>query len=199
MECNRYQTGVMISGIVYLHRITDNRVSGSYRRNLSLFEKLCGSDALPNVAFVTTHWNQLQDMEEGMRNEEQLRNEHWKPFLQSGSQMLRFEHDFTSAWKIINSLPMAQVPLKIQQEMVDQGKPLAATAAGRSLFDWFIRFAQVLRERIRRLELAGKTKTPLKNINGERVDTQKELDDTKAKLKEVKRQYRLLNSVGSSN
>lgn len=49
--------------------------------------------------------------------------------------MMRFDVPCeASAWAIIASLPMVQVSLKIQRELVDQGKSLANTAAGQIFY-----------------------------------------------------------------
>lgn len=151
----RYQAGVKLSGILFLHRITDNRITNTVMRNLDMFQNLCGPDALSSIILVTTNWDQLRAMNihEGIRNEEQLRNDYWRPLLDNGSNMLRFENTCSSAWNIVNSLPKNVVSLEIQREMVEHGKPLLATAAGRSLSSWFQRASQILKNIIQRLEL----------------------------------------------
>lgn len=44
-----FETGIRLSGVIYLHRITDPRMSGSAMKNLELFKLLCGKDAFPIV------------------------------------------------------------------------------------------------------------------------------------------------------
>ncbi|KAF5359186.1 hypothetical protein D9756_003430 [Leucocoprinus leucothites] len=144
-----YQKGIQVSGILYLHRITDNRMPNSLLRNLDLLQKLCGRDALPNVRLVTTGWDLLQDTAEGERKERDLSTNYWNALLESGSQMHRFENTPASAWEIINSLPMERRTMLIQKELVDQRKPLGRTSAGKSLFSWA---TKALRELIARLE-----------------------------------------------
>ncbi|KAF9449511.1 P-loop containing nucleoside triphosphate hydrolase protein [Macrolepiota fuliginosa MF-IS2] len=148
-----YEGGVKLSGVLYLHRITDNRMTNTLMRNLNMFEKLCGKDALSNVIFVTTMWGELEEGDDsGNKHEEELRNNYLKFFLSKGSQMLRFEQTISSAWGIINALPMTQKALKIQKEMVDKNIPLAETSAGRSLFSWLRRATRSLRGLISRLD-----------------------------------------------
>lgn len=48
------KSGVKLSGIIYLHRITDPRMTGSIRRNLLMFKKLCGEDSFSSVTLATT-------------------------------------------------------------------------------------------------------------------------------------------------
>jgi len=134
--CNRYQKGIQLSGILYLHRITDNRVPNSFLRNIELLRRLCGDDAFSNIRFVTTNWDLLTDQGEGEREEEELCGMYWNHFIEGGSQVFRFQNTHSSAWKIINSLPMEGKATLIQKEMVDQLKPLSQTTAGESLFTW---------------------------------------------------------------
>ncbi|KAF9450883.1 hypothetical protein P691DRAFT_638001, partial [Macrolepiota fuliginosa MF-IS2] len=128
-----YEAGVKLSGILYLHRITDNRITNTALRNLDMFQHLCGSSALSNVILVTTNWDQLETVDDGIRNEEELRSNYWQPLLEGGSKMLRFECTRSSAWNIVNSLPMDQKSLAIQREMVDENKPLSQTSAAQSM------------------------------------------------------------------
>ncbi|KAF9441876.1 hypothetical protein P691DRAFT_628832, partial [Macrolepiota fuliginosa MF-IS2] len=119
--------GIKLSGILYVHRITD-RITNTPSRNLDMFQQLCGLSALSNVILVTTNWGQFQTVDEGIKNEEGLRN-NWQPLLDSGSQMLRFEYTCTSAWNIINALLTNKKPLEIQREMVDENRPSPQTSA----------------------------------------------------------------------
>ena len=48
--------GLRLSGLLYLHRITDDRVGGMALKNLSMFQKLVGDHNMQNVILVTTMW-----------------------------------------------------------------------------------------------------------------------------------------------
>jgi hypothetical protein len=50
---------VRFAGFVYLHRITDQRVSGSSLESLRIFEKICGEENFPYVVLATSMWNLL--------------------------------------------------------------------------------------------------------------------------------------------
>lgn len=41
-------------GIIYTHRITDNRMSGSVCKNLDMFSRLCGDGTAERVRLMTT-------------------------------------------------------------------------------------------------------------------------------------------------
>lgn len=73
----------MLAGILYFHRITDNRISGTANRNIRMFGKLCGSKAAEKVILVTTMWDQVAKQDEGKQRVaqerlEELKSKYWK-------------------------------------------------------------------------------------------------------------------------
>ena len=54
------QIDIKLSGIIYLHRITDDRVGGMSRRNLRMLQKLVGADKMANVLLVSTRWEEVR-------------------------------------------------------------------------------------------------------------------------------------------
>ncbi|KAF7983557.1 hypothetical protein HWV62_21140 [Athelia sp. TMB] len=132
-----YQKHIHLTAILYLHRISDNRMAGSALRNMELFQRLCGDAALPNVVLVTTMWDEV-DEATGERREQELRDTFWASMIDSGSQIARFYHTPESAWKILGPYTghFRPVKLQIQMELVDKGMPLSKTAAGSFLKSW---------------------------------------------------------------
>ena len=45
-----YSHKITLSGIIYLHRIQDNKMQGAAMKNLRMFRKLVGNDGLNNVS-----------------------------------------------------------------------------------------------------------------------------------------------------
>ncbi|TFK44968.1 hypothetical protein BDQ12DRAFT_621501 [Crucibulum laeve] len=146
-----YARHITLSGLLFFHRISDNRMDGTSLRNLRMFQNLCGNDALENVILVTTMWDGVSE-EEGSKREEQLRDSYWKPMLNLGSRMVRFHYSATSAWDIVSKFQPAprSRPLLLQEEMVDRGMQLAETSAGRTLFSWFRDLIEKIKTIIRR-------------------------------------------------
>jgi hypothetical protein len=103
---------------------------------MDAFKKLCGNDVFSNVRLVTTGWDLLKEQDDGERAEKELRDNYWKGFLDNGSQMHRFQYTCSSAWEVINSLPMNRTVVQIQREMVDEEKTFFETTMGRSLLAW---------------------------------------------------------------
>jgi len=126
-----YKGDINIATILYLHRISDNRMSQSAMKNLRIFSSLCGQKAMPNVVIVTTMWGYIPK-ELGIRREQHLKREVWKDMLGNGCKVGRFEHTYESAWSIIGNLAAKNsgATLLIQEEMGNIGKSLNETRAG---------------------------------------------------------------------
>jgi hypothetical protein len=90
-----FSSGQRLSGIVYLHPITDTRLRGSSIRSLRLFDKLCGGCDRQNILLVTSFWNTV-DKKIGLSRESQL-EEHegfWKTLKERGSKTERLGRDY---------------------------------------------------------------------------------------------------------
>ena len=103
-----------------------------------MFQELCGRDNFQNVVLVTTMWNEVSQ-DEGQRREEELQNDFWHLMIRLGSTTHRFDLTEDSAWDIIDCIsvspPDERRPLRIQLEMVDEGKPIHRTSAGKAVPD----------------------------------------------------------------
>jgi hypothetical protein len=95
---------VHLATIIYLHRISDNRMSASMLKNLKSFKDLCGMEAMPRIVIATTMWSEINQVEVGVRREELMRKSFWKDMQSNGCRLERFEDSYESAWKIIGSL-----------------------------------------------------------------------------------------------
>ncbi|KAL8405392.1 hypothetical protein RB596_004311 [Gaeumannomyces avenae] len=131
-----YEDKVRLSGIIYFHRITDPKMQGSAKRNLLMFKKLCGPDALKMVILATTMWEQV-NQEVGEAREEELRTteEYWGCMVQRGSRIFRHTNNPDSALRLVRLFLREHrlETLAIQSEMVDNGWSLDQTAAGQEL------------------------------------------------------------------
>ncbi|KAF7422434.1 hypothetical protein PC9H_010590 [Pleurotus ostreatus] len=92
-----YADGVRLSGIVYVHRISDFRMGGTSTRNFRMFRKLCGDDSLRNVVLVTNMWGQVP-LDVGEAREQELKQEDmfFKPVLDEGAQLKRHNNTLTA-------------------------------------------------------------------------------------------------------
>lgn len=129
-----YVKKIQLSGIIYLHRISDTRVGNAATRNLRMFKKLCGKDGLASVVLATTMWSDGSNREVERARENELQNglDFWKTMIQLGSKVFRHDKGRRTAAEIIKYLINKQrrVVLDIQTEMIDENRTLADTGAG---------------------------------------------------------------------
>jgi hypothetical protein len=123
---------VNLATIVYLHRITDNRISGSLLKNLKMFTSICGQEAMPNVVVATTMWGEVK-LENGNRREEELKASFWKGLLDGGCKVKRFNDTYESAWDVVGRQPVGRAEVQVSHEIVDRHLKLKRTAAGITL------------------------------------------------------------------
>ncbi|OCH84690.1 P-loop containing nucleoside triphosphate hydrolase protein [Obba rivulosa] len=124
-----------LNGVLYLHRISDVRVGGAARRNITMFHQLCGPEYMTNVVIATTRWQEV-DEETGSRREEELRTSPtlFNSALDSGALLVRHDRDLESAQDLMRHfLHLSPKPLLIQKEMIDDHKLLSDTSAGAEL------------------------------------------------------------------
>jgi hypothetical protein len=108
---------VNLATILYLHRISDNRMSGSAMKNLQLFSRLCGQKAMPNVVIATTMWSKVEKSE-GEQREIELQREFWKDMLQAGCTVKRFEDTYESAWNIVRGITQKDSDVSAEDQII---------------------------------------------------------------------------------
>lgn len=128
-----YSQKIRLSGIIYLHPISDNRVTHHATKNLDMFRKLTGERNLKNVVLTTSMWD--KDTEgERVNREQELKNKFWNVLIAFGAEYSR--HDGTEASaKRIASMLVKNKPfyLQLQEEMGKSNKALKDTAAGKEI------------------------------------------------------------------
>ena len=133
----RYEKDILLSGLVYCHRISNTHMAATSVRHLRTFEELCGKDALENVILATTMWDEV-DEATGKMEEERMKTKYWNKMLERRSTTGRFMGTYESALQLLQPLIDAanfkRSSLLLQCEMVDMGKQLTETSAGRRLF-----------------------------------------------------------------
>lgn len=187
-----YEKKTKLSGIIYIHPIKNERMEGSAMRNLKMFRELCGESPLRNVVLVTSFWDQVERAV-GERREVELKKtpNFWGRMIEKGSRVARF-HGRDSALSIVLGLAnQTPLPLSIQQEMVEQGKPLIETAAGIVVNEELARLEALHRQQ--REELQREYQEALKVHDQEMQEVLKRerqrMDD---KLESLRRQQELL-------
>ncbi|KAI8953268.1 hypothetical protein F4801DRAFT_538048 [Xylaria longipes] len=143
-----YGNGVRIHGLIILHPISGNRVSGSSMRNIAMIKAVCGFESYANAVVVTTMWpaeptdaetTTLEARETELLSDDKFfgffiaRNAHFLRHNEDGSSDIT--RVATSARRIVSYLVEqsemhAPNVLQLQREIVDEGKTLDETAAG---------------------------------------------------------------------
>jgi hypothetical protein len=95
----------VVAGIIYLHKISETRITEPPHKRLKTFERLCGGSLSEKVLLVTTMWNEV-DQAVGTNREQQIRAHYWESATTNRATMARFEAktDSTQAWRAVDLL-----------------------------------------------------------------------------------------------
>ncbi len=133
----QYTLNIPLKGIIFLHQIHENKMKGSARRYLDMFQSLCGDEALKNVIMATTRWDLIEPDRRGeaLRREQELIDTWWSPMLQKGSHVTQFHGSRAEAEAMVLDLVRNRpnIVLDIQRELIDGRMEVADTKAGRPL------------------------------------------------------------------
>jgi hypothetical protein len=139
-----YDSQILLTGIIYLHRIQDPRAGNAVLKNIRTFKKLCGKDGLERTILVTTFWQGV-DVAVGQEREQELLTtpELWKVIMEEGSKAFRYDlDDKKQPLKIVQHIvesKLGKARLTIQSEMGEQNLKLRETEAGKEVGDEIVR------------------------------------------------------------
>jgi len=145
-----------LTGLLYVHRITDNRMAGTALRNFHVFEQLCG-ESFNNIVLTTTMWGKVESEEEGTLREKELTDNYWKAMIERGSSVKRFLYTRESAFDVLGPIfeeVNRRRALLLQEEMNELKMQIKETSAGKALY-------------LELEELVGRQQTMLGKIRGE--------------------------------
>ncbi|KAH6884301.1 hypothetical protein BKA70DRAFT_1166516, partial [Coprinopsis sp. MPI-PUGE-AT-0042] len=137
-----YDSQVPVAGIIYITNITQNRMNGTAKLNLSMFKKLCGESSYNKITMVSSHWQDLHDQTVGADREDMLKNDYWSDIVKGGAEVMRVRGAGDEERIIQQTIEVflasegkgeVEQPLQIQREIVDLRKSIPATQAGREL------------------------------------------------------------------
>ena len=191
-KIGRYSAGVTLAGVIYVHRISDDRFGGVAAKNFRMFRKLCGEKTLKNVVLMTNMWGRVTP-QQGADREQQLRDDYFKAAIEKGVQLCRHTNTLESARAVLRMILENQpAVLEIQRELIDEHKDIGQTRAGEEL-NREIRMAAVrygnditeLEEEMKRAAEEGDEESR-EELGEEKRRLQRELEELQKIVKEMK-------------
>ena len=143
-----YEKEIRLSGLLFLHRISDDRMESLYK----VFHNLCGVEALKNVLLVTTMWDEVDEYK-GNKLENELTNTYyWKRMIELGCRTSRFYNNTKSALDIVSQFQDARCTVLLQRELVDWHLQFDETSVGRTLFSLLVESIEKEKEHLDQIE-----------------------------------------------
>lgn len=138
-----------LGGIIHLHDITQVKMITSLKRSLEVFSRLCGDSAYPRIALGTTKWPPSESpvgpqathrspREQAEIRFNELEENYWQELIGLGSRTYKIESE-GDALKLVGLIldelekTTKELELQLQQEVVDEGKAVPKTKAGKIL------------------------------------------------------------------
>ncbi|KAH7084618.1 P-loop containing nucleoside triphosphate hydrolase protein [Paraphoma chrysanthemicola] len=132
-----YEHDIKLSGIIYLHRISDTRLQGSALRSLTAFKAMCGEAALGGVVLATTMWDTIppNDMTKALNRQAELRNRICQDIQTSGGKVVALSAANIDRMKILQHIVERnqRLTLRFQEELVVENKLIYETGAAKVL------------------------------------------------------------------
>jgi len=123
-----YKNGKLLSGVIYLHRITNICMDSSPIKYVKMFKRLCGPDAPKNVLLTTAQWSSINPAQGESRERELRDGGFWGGLIAEGASVARFMGTRESGLELI--------------DWCMRNKPMAQTNVGESINEKFISLQQ---------------------------------------------------------
>jgi len=108
------QENLKLTSVLFLHKITDNRLMGSSKRLQRVYEKVYGHEAFGSVVLSTTMWGDLGRESDGVRREgELIHGNFWGKMIRGGTECYRSRNSGSSVRNLANVL-VGKKPVETQ-------------------------------------------------------------------------------------
>jgi GTP-binding protein EngB required for normal cell division len=99
-----YTSGQEVHGVVFVHRITDVRLSGSQIKTAQILRRITGDKFRGRFALVTSMWDLVEDRTDAISRESELvrHPQFWKELRPDDLEKFRFSGTVESARKVVN-------------------------------------------------------------------------------------------------
>ena len=134
-----YERDIKLSGIIYLHCITNNRFQGSAVRALRAFKKMCGEEVFKGIIVATTMWDKVttDELAKAEVRHEDLQAKILQDVIRGGGKLVRLSAVEIDAARILQHIVSKdrRLTLAFQRELVDENRLIHETGAGQVLYD----------------------------------------------------------------
>ena len=193
---HRYNGKKLLSGVLYLHPITNDSVAGTPQINLRNFRKVCGKDAMHRLYLTTTMWDKV-DPHVGEKRMGDLRAGYWKSLIKQGAQVAQCRCDDGSMKQPVRQILVRETltretprkALLIQDEMGEQKMELKQTAAGQQLYSQLEALVEKQTDLLRRIDKERKAAANaeiLEELQIEYSELRAQIDDRLRQMQELK-------------
>ncbi|KAM5379363.1 hypothetical protein ACJZ2D_004061 [Fusarium nematophilum] len=193
-----YTQKILLSGILYFHRISDPRMQESGKMSIALLLKLCGKNAMKNVVLTTTMWEKVElSVGESRERELETTKEFWGFMKSHGSQVRRHYNNKGSALDILSMFvpdagPEPQpLALAIQTELADDRRTLDQTSVGKALNGAWSKDKESLQRELEEVREAMKAATEERDETTANMLRQQQ-DQTNQEVEKVRREQEKL-------
>ena len=197
-----YGAGKRLTGILYLHSISDPRMQGSALRNLHMFKSLIGEHCFQNVMLGTTFWSTFaHDPETAERRESGLIDtpEFWGGMIDKGAEICRLPTTQFAAKALLHRMAKKEAKaLRIQEELVVHQLGFEHTSANNQMIKQEVKKAEEklkldtdARKEAIEAEIRASEQQRQKEMNAKHREMKREMDVERARndaLKEWQRQ-----------
>ncbi|RDL31500.1 uncharacterized protein BP5553_09709 [Venustampulla echinocandica] len=178
-------------GVIYMHRITDKKMTGASRMNLEMLRAVCGEHYFQNVVLVTSMWDTIpaaRPLSEFEAREAELMasTEFLGDLVDKGANPRRYLGDGPSATQIVDVLcnKHQAPPLKITLEL-SRSMQIEDTTAGRILT------AELRKREKKRLHEIEEEREEERMLRAELAETEAKVRDNERRLRaEIERERR---------
>jgi hypothetical protein len=142
-------------GVVYLHRITDRRFTGSSRMSLNILMAMCGERFFPHIVLASSMWNRLPSdgaVAEAVAREQELFDSFWGDMLRKCAMPMRYMGSLESGQAIIKAVLATHNAPPMSLEIELQDRCIQETAAGRFITAEIRRREEALRQELSKEE-----------------------------------------------
>jgi hypothetical protein len=136
-----YENDVYLSGIIYLHRITDLRIHGAALRALNIMKGLCGSENYQNIIIATTRWDELggNQRNKALKRQDELCQKEWfwGDIIQAGGCAIPLADPSSDSLKIFDHIMSnnRRFITAFQYQLVEEERRVFQTDAGRIVYE----------------------------------------------------------------